>query len=44
MYFGKSGCIRAIWLYLDKIGFNLEKCLLFGKVVVFGQRGCVRKR
>ena len=56
MHLGKSGCIRAKWLYLGKmvvfgqgscIGQNGcigEKWLHLGKVVVFGQSGCIPRR
>ena len=35
MYSGKSGCIRAEWLYSEYI------CCLRANVIVFGQSGCI---
>ena len=41
---GKSGCIRAIWLYSGKVVvFGQIGCNLI-KVVVFRQRACIRTK
>ena len=38
---GKSGCIRARCLYLDKVVRFGQKWLYSGKFVVFGKSSCV---
>ena len=40
---GQSGCFRAMWLYSDRSSCNFAKWLKSGKMVVFGQNGCIRK-
>ena len=47
LYSGKSGCIPSKWLYSGKYGciwanmFYSAKWLNSGRVVLFGQSGCI---
>ena len=44
LYSDEYLCIWAKWLYSDKSGFIWAKWFYCGKVVVFGQNGCIRAK